>query len=208
MVWCISETKRGQRCHHAQALEPQSASFVPPQVVKDFSGAFGAFVAQITNNYLANITPFSQNVAIKMSVSSGFRPYRSVFEPLSRLATAINNHPESATMNIARVVESKSLWFETFLFNMHRNKSIYSWRSVGRQWAHLHHQCRHKRHPGTLRGVFFVDEIWIQTEIYWCTLRNDLGTWQLFHISLTRPKPHGFQRVPLFMHTKVWAGWI
>jgi hypothetical protein len=106
MVRCISETKPGQHCHHAQALEPQSASFVPPQVVEDLSGAF---VAQNANNYLANITPFSQNVAIKMSVSSGFRPYRSVFEPLSRLATAINNHPESATMNISRVVESKSL---------------------------------------------------------------------------------------------------
>ena len=47
-----------------------------------------------------------QNIVVRMSVSSGFRKYRSVFAPLSRLAVAINNHPESAMMKISRAVES------------------------------------------------------------------------------------------------------
>jgi hypothetical protein len=50
-----------------------------------------------------------QNVVVRMSVSSGFRKYRSVFQPLSRLAVAINNHPESTMMKISRAVESQWL---------------------------------------------------------------------------------------------------
>ena len=49
----------------------------------------------------------AQNVIVRMSVSSGFRKFRSIFAPLSRLATAINNHPQSATMSVAPVVECK-----------------------------------------------------------------------------------------------------
>ncbi len=48
-----------------------------------------------------------QNVMVRMSVSSGFRKYRTAFAPLSKLAAAINNHPESAMMSIQRVVVSK-----------------------------------------------------------------------------------------------------
>jgi hypothetical protein len=44
-----------------------------------------------------------------MSVSSGFRKYRKIFAPFSRLAATLNNHPESAMMGIPRVVESQSL---------------------------------------------------------------------------------------------------
>ena len=49
----------------------------------------------------------AQNVMVRMSVSSGFRKYRTQFTQLSRLAAAINNHPESAMMSINRVVESE-----------------------------------------------------------------------------------------------------
>ena len=59
-----------------------------------------------TNALATNAGP--QNVLLRMSVSSGFRKFRSTFAPLSRLATAITNHPQSATMSVPPVVESRA----------------------------------------------------------------------------------------------------
>jgi hypothetical protein len=89
--------------HHAQVFQTQSVPFFSTQSIESSAGARSSHATKVKE--LRDLV--AQNVMVRMSVSSGFRKYRTKFSQLSRLAAAINNHPESAMMSINRVVESK-----------------------------------------------------------------------------------------------------